>query len=225
MIEPLDTPWLEEHLLVPEHEAKQWAERVLALRRSWTPRNPNAPFFTLGMAAYLDAIHAEAELGHRTAYHARALLSFNNRLLEREFAPLLEACRLHLSHWSGLVAAYEPSRSALPGFHIHLPHQAFSSGVASTHNDLQFQQVFPKAQPTAAEVLTFTVPLSLPPGSGLNLWDGERVQFHSYQVGHVYLHSGLHKHQAVLHPQGGQTPRICLQGHGLISDNRLILYW
>ena len=225
MIETPNTPWLVEHDLISEQEATHWADRVLALRRSWTPRHADAPFFTLGMAAYLDAIQTEAELGNRTAYHTQALRSFNNRLLEREFAPLLEACRAYLSHWSGLSATYEPSCSALPGFHIHLPHAAFAGDVASTHNDLQFQQVFPNARPTAAEVLTFTLPLSLPQGSGLNLWDGGRLHFYRYQVGHAYLHSGLHKHQAVLHPQRGETPRICLQGHGLISDNRLILYW
>jgi hypothetical protein len=225
MIDPLPAPWLHEHALLGEADCLHWTERVLGLKRSWTPRNKDAPFFTLGMAAYLDALHAEADLQHRTPYQTPALRDFNNRLITREFAPLLETCRAYLEKWQGLPTVYDATQTALPGFHIHLPHAAFTNGVASIHNDLQFQQVFPSLKPTPSEVLTFTLALSLPAGSGLKVWNSDSVRFQPYALGHIYLHSGLHQHQAVLHPEAGGTPRICLQGHGLVRDNQLILYW
>lgn len=225
MFDPQETPWLHEHALLTEQDCQHWTQRVLAMRPSWTPRHRDAPFFTLGMAAYLDAIEPEVLLKNRTAYATNALRDFSNRMIDREFSALLEMCRHDMANWSGVPALFDPVHTALPGFHIHLPHEAFAHSVASIHSDLQFQQVFPRDRPRPNEVITFTLPVSLPVGAGLNVWTGDEVCFHPYKTGHIYLHSGLHRHQAVLHPQAGDTPRICLQGHGLMKQGQLILYW
>lgn len=222
---PSTPPSLKAYHLLTVRDCARWAEKVISLKRSWIKRDDTLPFFTLGMAAYLDAIDTEAALQNRTAYHTEALRKLNNRLIQEHFSELLETSRAGIERWLSKPTVFAPTLTALPGFHIHLPHATFTSEIASVHNDLQFEQVFPNATPQEGEVLTFTLALSLPEGSGLNIWGDGDVSYHPYHLGHMYLHSGLHRHQAVLFHQMADTPRICLQGHGLILDGKMVLYW
>lgn len=211
--------------VLSEQECAFWTAQVLALRPRWTRRDPQLPFYTLGLAAYLDAVRSEAELGGRRAYHLDALRLENNRLLRTHFGPLLERCCQALERHTGRPSRCLDGSAALPGFHIHLPHPVFTQDVASRHVDLQFRQVFGLEQPAPDQVLTLTLPISLPAGAGLRLWlDGQAV-FHPYQRGHLSLHDGLAPHQAVLHPQAEDVPRIMLQCHALLQDGRWGLYW
>lgn len=203
-------------------ECVAWQEQVLALRSQWTPRHPNLPFFTLGLAAYLDFPRRG---GSPATYRSAALRSHYNALLGRHFGGLLEACRAALSAHAGLPARFAPDRASLPGFHIHLPHPVFAGEVASVHRDLQFRNVFPDVRATREDVLTFTVPIALPPGSGINFWSGAEKRFQPYHLGRMLVHDGLTTHQAVLHPDNRDTPRIMLQGHGLRHADALVLYW
>jgi hypothetical protein len=211
--------------VLSEKECQLWVSKVLALRPHWTRRDAQLPFYTLGLAAYLDAVKGDPLLGGQQAYHHKVLRQENNRLLHTHFAPLFERCCEALAQWSGLPAACVGEQSALPGFHIHLPHPVFSQAVASRHVDLQFKQVFGLAQPDPGQVLTLTLPVSMPSGAGLNLWPGPEPVFHPYQLGHLSLHDGLMPHQAVLHPLGEPVPRIMLQCHGLRREGAWGLYW
>lgn len=202
-----------------------WTDRVLALRPHWTRRDAHLPFYTLGLAAYLDAVRDDPQLGGKRAYHVAALRQENNKLIHTHFAALLAHCCQALAEWSGLAVSCVGGRAALPGFHIHLPHPLFAQEVASRHVDLQFQPVFGIEQPLPGHVLTLTLPVSLPAGAGLWLWTDERAAFHPYQLGHLALHSGLMPHQAVLHPEGQNVPRIMLQCHALLQDGAWGLYW
>lgn len=202
-----------------------WTERVLGLRAHWTRRDTDLPFYTLGLAAYLDAARDDPQLGGRRAYHVAGLRQQNNQLLAAHFAPLFELCCQALAQWTGQPVHCLGGQAALPGFHIHLPHPMFAQAVASRHVDLQFRQVFGLQQPDPRDLLTVTLPLSLPSGAGLHLWfDGQPV-FHAYQLGHLALHTGLVPHQAVLHPHSQDVPRIMLQCHALRQDGRWGLYW
>ena len=208
--------------VLESHDCRTWQDQVLALRAQWTPRHPSLPVFTLGLAAYLDF----ARRGSPPApYRSPALRSHYNALLSRHFGGLLEACRAALSAHTGLVARFAPDRASLPGFHIHLPHPVFAGEVASVHRDLQFRDVFPEVAATRADVLTFTVPIALPPGSGINFWAAAEKRFQPYHLGRMLVHDGLATHQAVLHPENRDTPRIMLQGHGLRHADALVLYW
>lgn len=225
---PLDTTHALHDLAVLDATAcARWRDGVLALRRQWTTRSPHAPFFTLGLAAYLDAIDVLPELQNKSLYQALPLRRQNNRFLREHFEPLLALTKAAIADFTQAPARFDDAGSALPGFHIHLPHTAFADAVASRHLDLQFQRVFPTVTPSAEDLMTFTLPISLPPQAGLRRWlgDDEREEQLAYQVGHLYLHSGLDPHQAILHPQASDTPRIALQGHGLRVDGAWILYW
>jgi hypothetical protein len=204
-------------------QCEGWQAEVMALRRHWTPRHPSLPFFTLGLAAYLD-IERQGRSGRGT-YWSAALRSHYNALLQRHFGDLLEGSLTALSVHAGLPARFAPERASLPGFHIHLPHPVFCNEVASIHRDLQFLDVFPEVPAQPEDVITFTVPLALPAGSGLNIWSQGVKSFHAYRLGCMLVHDGLATHQAVLHPQAGQSARIMFQGHALRRQGELVLYW
>ncbi len=218
-------PEVNHHAMLSAPECAHWTRIVMAAQPQWTRRHPVAPFYTLGMAAYLDckphigASHASA------LYRQRILRDASNHWLMAQFTPLYEHLCTRVSEIYALPVQLIPDQAALPGFHIHLPHPSFGEDVASVHRDLQYQQVFPNETLAPEQVITFTLPISMPPGSGLNLWQEGAKTFHPYEVGELVIHSGLFTHQAVLRCAGLVAPRIALQGHGVVRDNAVALYW
>lgn len=221
--------WVHDLQVLDKLACSFWAEKVMALRAHWTHRHPSMPFYTLGMAAYLDAVASAARADGQPPYYAAVLRRHHNRQLQEHFTALLTMACDALGSWTQKPALCDPVGTALPGFHIHLAHPVFSQLVASKHRDLQFQLVFPGRAVASTQVLTFTLPLSLPEGAGLNLWpmkhEDDQAKFHLYKLGHMTLHSGLLTHQAVLFPGDHQPPRIMLQGHALIEEDKVLLYW
>ena len=211
-------------ILTPQ-SCEFWTKQVFLAQKHWTRRHPNTPFFTLGMAAYLDGKQANNKDASTALYRQRILRDASNNLLQAQFSPLYQQLCQRMSEIFGMPALLIPTQAALPGFHIHLPHPAFAEDVASIHRDLQFHQVFPNTSFEPEEVITFTLPISLPPDSGLNLWREDQKNFYPYKLGQVVIHSGLLTHQAVLRCAGTVPPRIALQGHGVIRGPELALYW
>lgn len=245
--EVLDLP-----VLSPESAAEA-VEAVLALKPHWTPRHPLAPFFTLGAAAYLDAVRgldAYAALARRT-----------NPLLEERFAGLYEHLAVVLEETLGEPVAVT-RRLALPGFHVYEPFFAFAGSVASLHWDRQ-QVLLPWPESRVPEaVLSLTLPLSVPTGRGqdggcgLDLWawrypseaetrtavlrdPGRPERTLDYRAGSAILHDGQNLHRARLMPTdeaagnepagngaaGEPRPRVTLQAHLAWSARRWELYW
>jgi hypothetical protein len=211
-------------VLTPQ-SCEYWTNQVFLAQEHWTRRHPHTPFFTFGMAAYLDDKEANHQAASTSLYRQRILRDHSNSLLQSKFAPLYKELCLRMSETFGMAAHLIPSQAALPGFHIHLPHPAFAEDVASIHRDLQFHRVFPDTSFTPDQVITFTLPISLPPDSGLNLWQDDHKYFYPYKPGQMVIHSGLQTHQAVLRCAGTVPPRIALQGHGVLRDQELALYW
>jgi len=196
-------------------DCEDWVLRVSLLRRHWRKRHPQAPFFTLGLAAYLDAGTPGAD------YHDRGKRADNNRLLRSHFAPLLQQVADALCRHLAERVEFADEEAALPGFHIYLPHPVFGQPVASVHRDLQHRAVFPDATDSDA-LFSFTLALSTPAGSGLKLW--EPAGFVPYRDGELLLHDGLSIHQAIL-ACTNDVERITLQGHGIRRGPRILLYW
>ncbi|RKP47014.1 hypothetical protein [Trinickia fusca] len=208
--------------LLDEAGCEDWVLRVLLMRRHWRQRHALAPFFTLGLAAYLDCV-ATAK---GRIYDDCALRRSSNALLDWQFAPLLQVVAAALSAHFSLPAELTDA-GARPGFHIYLPHPAFAMNVAKVHRDLQYRDVFPGRTTADDDLFSFTLPLSTPSGSGLNLWtdDAAGPDFIPYRSGRLVVHSGLMRHQAVLDCDG-DLERITLQGHGIrLPGQRLLLYW
>ncbi|WP_223879071.1 hypothetical protein [Chitinimonas arctica] len=158
-------------------------------------------------------------------------------MLRRYFGDLLQRVVDALADDLRQTVRLADQEAALPGFHIYLPHPAFGLPVATVHRDLQHRDVFTDI-PAETErdgqeppqLLSFTLSLSTPPGSGLAIWpsgDAAAVgasRFLPYRDGELLLHDGLRRHQAVL-ACTGPLERITLQGHGIRRGPHWLLYW
>ncbi|MGE3804902.1 MAG: hypothetical protein AB7K24_09545 [Gemmataceae bacterium] len=226
--------------LLSADECRRVAATVHDLKSYWKQRHPEVPFFTLGIASYLDA-QQEAERG----YHAAAYDM--NTLLAARFSWLYRRLLDGLTQLLQEKVVYRPS-CALPGFHVGLWCPASESWEASVHQDLQYELLdwSPTEQPDFHRPLSFTLAITLPQhGGGLNVWDvchdeleglspderhrkimAARVEYHPYQVGHLVLHSGHKVHQiARTKKEQDGDERVTLQGHGIHCDGMWQLYW
>jgi hypothetical protein len=211
------------------------AEDVLSERGRWTPRSPTGLFATLGVNAYMDlASAADAE----ASYFGPARDS--NRVLQR-FAGVHGQLARALEREIGLPVRYADDL-AVPGFHIWDGAGIPTRPRASIHFDLQYQLLLSRpGYARASGTVSFTLPVRLPAaGSSLRVWpcrypeDVARLpairrtepEIVPYQAGHAIVHSGHVLHQVGVTPSvRPDDVRITLQGHGLVVDDQLVLYW
>lgn len=223
--------------LTPE-EAKSTLEKVMALKDHWIDRSQGFyPFFTLGANLYIDATSDEAPYRKRVQEMNPILKANFSDLYDKLIALFQEAYEIPVTFVDGL---------ALPGFHIFLASKVFYEKGGSTHFDMQYQKIkWPYKDIDYETPISFTCPLSLPKaGAGLEYWDitqdmvekmtGEELakaravkpHYFGYSLGKIVLHQGLILHQIAptkeIHPGDA---RITLQGHGLLCDGALRLYW
>jgi len=224
------------HEVLRREECDKIRDQVLALREQWTPRGEGGAFFTLGVAAYLDAP------GQREAYlqAARAM----NPLLQENFDWLYERVRSGFENLLGEPVVYD-SEWPLPGFHIFTYQGADQSNdrpSTRAHFDLQWMHAMPGRPPE--ESLSFTLPVEEPSGgSSLAIWPvhsnmirpdfdvrtyaaGHPSQTVQYSRGQMVVHDGLLLHAigraSIATPEGY---RITFQGHGVRFSGRWKLYW
>ena len=216
---------VQNHAMLTPTACQTWTRQVLACQKHWTQRHTVVPFYTLGMAAYLDCKQGAGRASSTGLYHQRILRYASNAMLMAHFEPLYQSLCECIARIYDMPVALIPEQAAVPGFHIHLPHAAFANDVASIHRDLQFQQVFPSESFNPSQVITFTLPLSLPEGSGLHMWQGDVKTFYPYEVGQLVIHSGLLTHHAVLRCAGRVSPSVTLQWLGVQRNNNSALYW
>jgi hypothetical protein len=239
---PADARTVSDVELLSAEESRDVRDRVHALGDHWRRRREEAPFFTLGVASYIDA----AANGF-AAYSEAAQAS--NGLLVEHFADLYERVEAAVAAHLGAPVAYHPG-FARPGFHVFLSHELFGNPSASLHFDRQYEHLDWSAvgEVEFDQQLSYTLSVALPArGAGLLVWnvndldlrplDDEakkevmrenRVpEVHPYRVGGLALHSGHQLHQiAPMKQMGPEDERITLQGHALpAGDGRWILYW
>ncbi len=208
--------------LLDPRECDEIAAAVDSMTAHWIDRHPLAPFYTLGAAAYLDMPAG------RDLYAAR--VAANNPLLDGRFAACYARLCDGLRAMLGAPVVPDPDPGhARPGFHIYCASPFFAFDVASLHTDRQYQLLdWPgDFRPDEDDVLTFTLPLRQPPGSGLRLWpDGptQPCRQIDYRPGELVVHDGLTPHQAVLMP-AASGDRITLQGHAVRIGTTWRVYW
>lgn len=213
---------------------------VHLLRKKWIPRQGGfIPIFTLGSASYLDADRTNDE-------EYRKLGLKNNEFLRENFQLLYDRLQTILSQKYKLPVVYEENL-AVPGFHIFQSHKLLEQPIAASHFDLQFQKIqWPYSNIDLANPVSFTAAIALPTeGGGLNYWDifykdhskatknelselaaKSEKHYYPYKLGQLMVHDGLFLHQIA--PGKNLQPndeRVTLQGHGLICDGALHLYW
>ncbi|MGV9386484.1 hypothetical protein ACWDRB_62535 [Nonomuraea sp. NPDC003707] len=232
---------------LPVLTAEQCADvrdAVHELRAHWIPRGQEpASFFTLGTPSYLDlAQNPQTGNYHKRAEAARSLLYDRFGWLYKRLGTVL---REHL----GASACY-PDDLALPGFHIWLAPAVFTKPKAPVHFDLQYRAFDWPPGTDLDRLVSFTLPIRLPQsGGGLNVWDATFEQFErarakgwiesatdlqrfhtlthvAYTAGTMAVHSGHILHQvAPTSRVRADDERLTLQGHGVWSAGRWLLYW
>lgn len=220
---------------------------VHELREFWIPRGqPPHPFFTLGVASYIDASEP-SDINNR--YYSRA--HQYNSILKEHFDWLYTIVRAVLEEYLGSPTSYKED-FALPGFHIWLSSAIITKPTASIHFDLQYLKLHWQAsdKPDFTRQVSFTLPIRLPMrGGGLNVWDlsyeefinaynrglvtsipemqrFKTMTFYPYTPGTLVLHSGHLLHQIAPTAEVQDTDeRITLQGHVLYCDGQWKFYW
>jgi|ERR1700733_832630 hypothetical protein len=227
---------LTQHCLLDTDECETVRNELLALRDYWSPRSGGG-FFTLGAAAYLDAVP------HHSVYLDAA--NAINPVLCRSFGLLLERVRRFFETSLGNGAFFD-MRYALPGFHIFVFDGSDRSGddpAPRAHFDLQWMHAIPGRTPS--ETLSFTLLIEEPSGgASLAVWGARcedvvklgvtSIEYASirppetvtYARGGIVIHDGLILHAigspSVSSPKGY---RITLQGHGVRLPQGWLLYW
>jgi len=143
--------------------------------------------------------------------------------------------------------------AAPPGFHIYKNHPSFASQSSHVpHFDGQYEMLLPifsenlNREDCLKRTLSFTLPITLPSCySGIRYWEFDYKEITSskresiitklstlkpsnllYEPGVIVYHSGHLLHQIkAWSAQPIDTPRITLQGHGLLINDLLYLYW
>lgn len=222
-----------------EEESAEILDRIYSVRNLWEDQAYGfAPAYTLGTATY---IHA-ANLGEK-GY--RKLAQERNPILKKHFSDVYDHVAQVLEKELGMPVVYD-ELLGLPGFHIFLYHRMFEQPVASVHFDLQFQQHHwdHYKEVDFEKPISFTLPFILPStGGGLNWWDvylnenpnreqmnqymrEKEMHFLEYHVGDLVLHHGTMMHQIAPMPGAKkEDARISLQGHGVVCDGKMRLYW
>lgn len=222
-------------------ESSQVHDKIIALKKYWVNRAMDMePFYTLGAASYLDSSKNDDS-------DYRDIAAEINPILKENFKFLYDRLLVLLSEKLKRPVSYE-KELGLPGFHIFQYSKTFEQSIGSIHFDLQFESHnWDKYNEVDFEnPVSFTCAITLPhAGGGLNYWDihysdakemdeSELARFVAftekhylpYAVGKIVVHHGMLMHQIA--PAKDLTPedeRITLQGHGLLADNEIRLYW
>ncbi len=218
-------------------ECNEVSGTVLDLRQDWTVRSATGLFCTLGVNAYMDLAHATDS---NASYFEPARRT--NEVLEQHFADSYARLLQVLEQQLGLPTRFADDL-ARPGFHIWVGSAIPRRPGASMHFDLQYERLLSRPEySNASGTVSFTLPIRMPAaGSGLRIWpsccypeDVPRLaaagqtepEVVDYHLGSAVVHSGH-----ILHQIGSTSSvqpddlRITLQGHGLVVDGQLVLYW
>lgn len=221
-------------------ECLEIQKTIHLMREEWIPRQGGViPIFTLGGASYLDSNRISDENYRKVGRNSNESLMANFRLM---YDRLAEALFSYYKH----PVVYEVNL-AVPGFHIFQSHRLFEQPIAASHFDLQFQNIhWPYQNIDSEHPVSFTAAIALPSeGGGLNYWDifykdhpaaskkeladlaaHSEKKYYPYKIGKLMVHDGLFLHQIA--PGKNLQPndeRVTLQGHGLVCDGILHVYW
>jgi len=179
----------------------------------WESRSDEFPFFTLGKSAYLD--------GNSQAYYQGA--ERINLTLLRTFHSFYKEVAGKLSNHLGEWVVLNP-KLALPGFHIFPADPKLLSVSGNWHLDTPHETLGIGDK----DAYAFTVAVEMPTGGGgMDIrFGGDQDQYVEYNVGEMFIHSGMVPHRIASYRQYVEGDfRITLQGHIVRSGKNLIMFW
>ena len=198
-----------------DFDCKQVADNVRGLGRmgKWESRSDEFPFFTLGKSAYLD--------GNSGTYYKGA--DGMNLTLFRTFNSFYKEVAGKLSTFLGEWVVFNP-KLALPGFHIFPADPKLLSVSGNWHLDSPHETLGIGDK----DVHAFTIAVEMPTGGGgMDFrFGGDEDQYVEYNVGEMFIHSGMVPHRIASYRQYVEGDcRITLQGHIVRDGKDLIMFW
>ena len=198
-----------------DFDCKQVADNVKDLGQmgKWESRSDKFPFFTLGKSAYLD--------GNSGTYYQGA--DRMNLTLFRTFNSFYKEVAGKLSTFLGEWVVFNP-KLALPGFHIFPADPKLLSVSGNWHLDSPHETLGVGDK----DVHAFTVAVEMPTGGGgMDFrFGGDEDQYVEYNVGEMFIHSGMVPHRIASYRQYVEGDcRITLQGHIVRDGEDLIMFW
>ena len=198
-----------------DFDCKQVADNVRGLGRmgKWESRSDEFPFFTLGKSAYLD--------GNSGTYYKGA--DGMNLTLFRTFNSFYKEVAGKLSAFLGEWVVFNP-KLALPGFHIFPADPKLLSVSGNWHLDSPHETLGIGDK----DVHAFTIAVEMPTGGGgMDFrFGGDEDQYVEYNVGEMFIHSGMVPHRIASYRQYVEGDcRITLQGHIVRDGKDLIMFW
>jgi hypothetical protein len=188
---------------------------IYNLQDAWIQRHPSLPFYTLGIASYLDASqNNQAEYYDRAKQSAvsyaenLALPGFHIFQADRQFEQPIAAIHTDVNHQLFTWHSDEPidfDRSLSFTLAISLP----KLGGGLNLWDLSHHEIIER-----------------PPAEVKGLIESRSKSFHPYKIGSLVLHSGNIVHQIAAGKNlQADDERITLQGHSLYCQGSWQLYW
>lgn len=233
-------------ILSPE-ECQRVYESVISLKEFWSCRRPPVPFYTIGAASYIDSGGYFASEKTRNIKGYKALAAKINPLLKQHLDWVYPKIFKVVQEKTGHPVALEESM-ALPGFHIFQAPESkeLTELLAKTpvHFDVQYSDLDWNYDDIDYDhLISFTLAIRMPKaGSGITYWDANyndykdvpipqiarqtKSHYLPYKEGELLLHDGLTLHQ--IKPMHNPLPgdeRITLQGHCLLCDGVLRVFW
>ena len=218
-------------------ECTEVADAVLDLREDWTVRSPSGLFFTLGVNAYMDLAQATDE---NASYFDPARRA--NLMLKTPFRRRARQARAspETGTWPAHAIRRRSGHARLP--YLDGPRYSSPAGPPSTSTcSTSACWPGPNTRTRRAPCPSRCRSGCRRPGRHCRVWpsctypddvhrlaagrqtDPEIVHYH---LGSAVVHSGHVLHQIGATPsESADDLRIMLQGHGLVVDNALILYW
>ena len=196
-----------------DFDCTQVADKVKVLQTKWESRSDKFPFFTLGKSAYLDG---NSETYYQGAESTNLIMFGLFHDLYKEVAGKLSS---HLGEW----VVFNP-KLALPGFHIFPADPKLLSVTGNWHIDKPHETLGIGNK----DVHAFTVAVEMPTGGGgMDFrFGGDEDQYIEYNVGEMFIHSGIVPHRISSYRQYVEGDcRITLQGHIVRDGKDLIMFW
>ena len=196
------------------------------------PRHPH--FWTVGMTTYKDKANILQEFWDKFVMR-------NNSELWATFPELYRFQLEWFEHHLGAPCRYMPGHP-MPGFHVFSYCEEFEQPLARPHVDVpENDYSFTKFK----DIFTHVVPVEMPKGGGMRVWNISCEDFHSkgvdacllkarttkpdsfveHKPDQMILHSGKYMHQIEPFKKPTDTWRITLQSHAIWHDGFWNLYW
>ena len=211
-------------------EGAQICKILFSIQDAWDLRNkraiqdtPSYKWYTVGAPLYLDS----DLLGNYTEKS-----EVYNEVLRTNFKPyldiLLKVLAAHTGYKTELMADSN-NHVSLVGFHIHTSGTLFTNFVSRMHTDLQWKSlaILLGQDPEVFEHnnhYTFTIPVMIPyMGAFLATPEGKV----KYSLNKMLIHSGQEPHALTGTPfiSLPNDYRIMMQGHAILINDTLYLYW